>query len=135
MSNSLTPLPMGFTEYAQYDGLGLAQLVHDGEIRAEELAQMAAAAVYGLNPCLSTVIEVWQGRVEQYDREADLASLFGGVPFFIKDLGVSEQGRLQEKRAHHLARPRKVLLANQVAKRMVSAYSDHSAAERRPVFW
>ena len=81
------------------------------------------------NWCLSAVIEVWQGRVEQYDREADLASLFGGVPFFIKDLGVSEQGRLQEKRAHHLARPRKALLADQVARPIVSTYSDHSAAE------
>ena len=96
MSNSLTPLPMGFAEYAQYDGLGLAQLVHDGKIRAEELAQMAAAAVNELNPRLNAVIEVWQDRVEQYDQEANLAGPFGGVPFFIKDLGVSEQGRLQE---------------------------------------
>lgn len=89
-------LAMSLAEYSQYDGLGLAELVRSKEVTAEELARIAAAAVAETNPQLNAVIEIWRDRVEEYDAEANLDGPFGGVPFFIKDLGVSEAGRLQE---------------------------------------
>lgn len=89
-------LAMSLAEYSQHDGLALAELVRNKEVSAEELARIAAAAVAATNPKLNAVIEVWHDRVEKYDAEANLDGPFGGVPFFIKDFGVCEAGRLQE---------------------------------------
>ena len=86
----------GFDEYVARDAAGLAQLVRDREVTAEELAGMAAAAIEALNPQLNAVIEVWQDRVQHADADADLTGPLAGVPFFLKDTGSSEAGRKQE---------------------------------------
>ena len=92
----MSDLVMTFSEYADYDALGLAELVRRKEVTPEELAQLAQAAVERLNPQLNAVIEVWPDRVERCDPDADLNRPFAGVPFLLKDIGAAEKGRPQE---------------------------------------
>ena len=87
---------MELTEYAHYDGLGLAQLVRKKEITAAELARLALAGVRALNPKLNAVIETYDERIETIGNKLRLEAPFCGVPFFLKDLGASEAGRRQE---------------------------------------
>jgi amidase len=76
----------GFPEYDRYDGLGLAELVRNGEVKPSELVEEAITRIEGLNPKLNAVIH------KMYDqaREESQAELpdgpFKGVPFLLKDL-------------------------------------------------
>ena len=76
----------GFQEYGDYDGLGLAELVRDGEVSPLELVEEAISRIEGLNPQLNAVIH------KMYDpaRAAAVGDLpdgpFRGVPFLLKDL-------------------------------------------------
>lgn len=79
---------MKFEEYASYDGVGLAALVRRGEVSAAELAQIAQAAIDGLNPKINAVI----GRIAAAPPAGDAAAPFHGVPFLIKDLVMHAQG-------------------------------------------
>jgi len=78
---------MKLDEYARYDGLGLAELVRNGEVSAEELTATARQAIDKVNPTLNAVI----GRVEpRAAGEPD--ALYAGVPFLIKDLVLHAEG-------------------------------------------
>ena len=75
----------GFSDYADYDGLGLAELVRKGETTPAELLEEAIARVDRDNPRLNAV--VWK----LYDSArktaaGPLSGPFAGVPFLIKDL-------------------------------------------------
>jgi amidase len=84
---------MNLKEYAQYDALGLGELVRKGEVIAKELAELALSGVEKVNPDLNAVIEVYRDRIDDLD-ESDIADgPFKGVPFFLKDLNVLEKGR------------------------------------------
>lgn len=85
---------MKLSEYVEYDGTGLAALVNAGEVTALELTRLARQAHDEVNPRINAVIEFY----EDAETLADTgAGLFNGVPFFRKDVGASEAGRLQEK--------------------------------------
>ncbi|MFN8643846.1 MAG: amidase family protein [Candidatus Binatia bacterium] len=76
---------MPFAEYAQYDGLGLAELVARGQVTPRELADEAIARIERHNPTLNAVIR------ELYDYGRGLAAApgagpFRGVPFLLKDI-------------------------------------------------
>jgi amidase len=45
-----------FAEYDQFDGIGLAKLVRDGEINAIELCEEAIRRAEALNPKLNAII-------------------------------------------------------------------------------
>ncbi|MGI9287752.1 MAG: amidase [Pseudomonadales bacterium] len=87
---------MKLTEYAQYDGLGLAQLVRHGEISAQELAACATQAIVLLNPKLNAVIETYGERIMDADNCITPDMPFAGVPFLLKDTGATEAGKCQE---------------------------------------
>jgi amidase len=87
---------MHLTEYAQYDGLGLAELVRRREVSPGELAQLALAAVEAVNPQINAVLETYPERIEALNSKAAPSGPFGGVPFLLKDIGATEKGRLQE---------------------------------------
>ncbi len=80
---------MGFDDYSNYDGLGLADLVRKGEVSAAELAE---AAIDRHNPTLNAI--VYDARDEARRTAAgDLPDgPFRGVPFLIKDLGLHIAG-------------------------------------------
>lgn len=83
---------MNLSEYAKYDGLGLAALVEGKEVRARELAELALQAIDSLNPQLNAVTETYPERTGQ----AQITGPFTGVPFLLKDTGAAERGRRQE---------------------------------------
>jgi len=83
---------MGFPEYADHDGLGLADLVKRKAVSPSELVEAAIARIERHNPSLNAVVH------KAYDeaRAAAAGDLpdgpFRGVPFLIKDLGAQVKG-------------------------------------------
>jgi amidase len=75
---------MAFSEYASYDGLGLAELVKKGEVSSSELAEEAISRIEKHNPTINAVI------LKLYDLGREMAKApadgpFMGVPFLLKD--------------------------------------------------
>ncbi|MER9070915.1 amidase [Mesorhizobium sp. M0902] len=85
---------MRLSEYVTFDATGLASLVSAGEVTAEELTHLARRAHDKVNPRINAVIEFYEDA--ETIAGAD-GGLFDGVPFFRKDIGATEAGRLQEK--------------------------------------
>ena len=83
---------MNLAEYAELDGLGLAELVARGDVEPKELAELALQGVEAVNPHLNAVIETFPERAASLSREGLPDGLFRGVPFLIKDLGMTEEG-------------------------------------------
>ena len=81
---------MNLAEYADYDGLGLAELIRKKEVTAGDLAASALSGVQKINPQINAIIEVYQERAEKADALLLPGAPFAGVPFFLKDLGELE---------------------------------------------
>src|ERR1700744_103835 len=83
---------MGFAEYDQYDGLGLAHLVRRGDVSALELVDECIARIERHNPTLNAVV------YKAYDEARATAKgklpdgPFKGVPFLIKDINMAVAG-------------------------------------------
>ncbi len=81
-----------FPEYANYDGLGLAELVRKKEVSPAELVEAAIERIEQHNPALNAVIykmyEAARDTVKGQLREGP----FTGVPFLLKDLLGAVQG-------------------------------------------
>ncbi len=78
-------------DYAQYDGIGLAELVAKKKIKAVELLDEAISRAEALNPKLNAIV------YKDYERARDTAKgklakgAFAGVPFLLKDIfGLAE---------------------------------------------
>jgi amidase len=87
---------MNLSEYAQYDGMGLAEIVRDHHMTPVEVAELFIEAVVKVNPQINAVIEVYDDAFDIARKASGGAGPFAGVPFLRKDLGASEGGRLQE---------------------------------------
>lgn len=80
---------MRFDEYRKHDATALAALVRSGQVSAAELLELAIARTEQVNPAINAVV------LKHYDlARASLKNLkpegpFAGVPFLLKDLGVS----------------------------------------------
>ncbi|MHB8530902.1 MAG: amidase [Caulobacteraceae bacterium] len=83
---------MSFAEYAQYDGLGLASLVDRREITPSELVEAAIERVERHNGTLNAVVHKAYEEARAAAKGALPRGPFGGVPFLIKDLGVTVAG-------------------------------------------
>ena len=94
---------MILSEYAQYDGLGLAELVRNKELSPRELALLAIQGVEKVNPHINSVIEIFHDKLEGLDDIAINKGPFSGVPFLLKDLGCCEAGRKQEMGSRFMA--------------------------------
>ena len=83
---------MGFREYGEYDAVGLAALVRDGQVSAEQLLDEALSRTAEVNPKINAVVNLLEDRA----RAAIAAGLpegpFKGVPFLIKDLMTAYAG-------------------------------------------
>jgi len=90
-------LAMNWEEWANHDGLALADRVRKGDVTAAELAAQAKAAIEMTNPALSAVVEVFDDAVaDPKHNGTNLDGVFAGVPYLMKDLGPTLKGRLQE---------------------------------------
>ncbi|UCH19692.1 MAG: amidase [Deltaproteobacteria bacterium] len=83
---------MELHEYSKFDGLGLAKLLQQKEVKASELADLALTAIKQLNPEINTVV----GHIIEDSNQVDENDLpdgpFKGVPFLVKDLVVHSAG-------------------------------------------
>jgi amidase len=83
---------MAFADYANHDGLALAELVRKGEVSPAELVEAAIERIERHNPALNAVVH------KAYDEARQVAAgplpdgPFKGVPFLIKDLGAQVKG-------------------------------------------
>lgn len=83
---------MRFDEYRKQDATALAGLLAGGEVSAAELLELAIARTEQVNPTLNAVV------LKHYDLAREQLNAgrpdgpFGGVPFLLKDLGVSMVG-------------------------------------------
>ncbi len=83
---------MAIAEYADYDGLGLAQLVRTKAVTPLELVEEAIARAERLNPQINCVVFRDYDRARATARGAVPAGPFSGVPFFLKDIFGTAQG-------------------------------------------
>ncbi|RYF80665.1 MAG: amidase [Comamonadaceae bacterium] len=91
-------LAMSWDEWTSHDAVGLAERVRKGELSAAELARQAAAGAAKINPAVSAVIEVFEDVVADPLKDGlNPDGPLAGVPFFMKDLGPTLKGRLQEQ--------------------------------------
>jgi amidase len=81
-----------FEEYHEYDAVGLADLVRRREISATELVESALSAIERLNPRLNAVVRVLADAARGKASNAIPDRPFCGVPFLLKDNGVSLSG-------------------------------------------
>ncbi len=65
---------MAFTEYSEYDGLGLGELVRRGDVSAPELVEEAIARIERQNPVLNAVVH------KAYDAARRASPRHGGDP-------------------------------------------------------
>lgn len=79
---------MNLSEYASYDGLGLAELVKNKEVTPEELVDLAIQAIKELNPKLNGVNQILEEEA-LLEAKSDLPDgPFKGVPFLIKEMAL-----------------------------------------------
>lgn len=87
---------MNLSEYAKYDGLGLAELVRKKAVTPRELAERMIEGIETINPSINAVIEVYRERIDAIDQWTVPDRLFSGIPFLLKDSGATEFGKRQE---------------------------------------
>ncbi|WP_176059588.1 amidase [Paraburkholderia sp. BCC1876] len=87
---------MKLSEYISYDAVGLGHLVSRGELSPQELAETALRACESVNPQINAVIETWQPEIADVAPALARRSPLAGVPFLIKDVGVTMAGRKLE---------------------------------------
>ena len=83
---------MKLTDYAAHDALGLAALVKNGEVTAEELLACALEAAEALNGDLNAIVRSMEAEARASIADGLPAGPLKGVPFLLKDLTQSYAG-------------------------------------------
>ncbi len=83
---------MQLEEYQQYDALGLAELVRQKAVRADELLTIAIQLTEALDPEFNFMADKLYDYAQQNISRALPQNIFTGVPFLLKDLGMMLQG-------------------------------------------
>ena len=81
-----------FKDYANYDALGLAQLIKNKELSASELLDTAIAQAEQENPAINAIITKLYDYGHQQIKQGLPEGPFSGVPFLLKDLLGSLEG-------------------------------------------
>ena len=76
---------MNLSEYLQYDGLGLAELVANKEVSSSELLNLALQRANHTNPKLNAIIIPMHDYAQKRTQQ-ELTGPFAGVPFFSERL-------------------------------------------------
>ncbi len=80
---------LSFREYADFDALGLAELIARKQITSTELVEAAIERAERHNPTLNALVYEMYGAAREAAREADRngsSAPFHGVPFLLKDI-------------------------------------------------
>ena len=81
-------------ELIEYDALGLAEMIRDGEIKSSELVEITIERIERINPKVNAVIHKMydeaREKAQKWDNDVRSGkrtdAIFGGVPFLLKDL-------------------------------------------------
>ena len=84
----------GFSEFHRYDGVSLAQLVHQREVSPEDLLEAAIACVESRNPVVNAVVSRLYDEARAAIKAGLPAGPFTGVPYLLKDLGALYRGAI-----------------------------------------
>jgi amidase len=79
-------------EYIELDAMGLAALVHRGEVTPQELTEAAIERIEALNARLNAVVERDYGGARAAACAVDLTAPLAGVPFLAKDMNIEVAG-------------------------------------------
>jgi amidase len=79
-------------EYSEYDAVGLAGLVHRGEVTPEALTRAAIRKIDSLNEVLNAVVERCDGDALAASSSIDTRAPLAGVPFLAKDMYIEVAG-------------------------------------------
>ena len=85
---------MKFEEYAQYDAVGLAELVAKKDVTASELLDTAIARMDAVNPAVNAVVRNLEAEARQTIKDGVPDGSLAGVPFLLKDIGATMKGVL-----------------------------------------
>lgn len=83
---------MNEQDYLDHDAVGLGEAVRKGEASATELVDIAIARAERLNPKLNAIVYEDYENARKVAKSAGREGLFAGVPFLVKDLGMSVAG-------------------------------------------
>ncbi|MFB6274626.1 MAG: hypothetical protein ABEI32_00560, partial [Halothece sp.] len=81
-----------FSEYHQFDGLGLAELVKTKQVTPTELLDAAIAHIEAYNPTINAVIYKMYEQARIGLNQGVPEGSFQGVPFLLKDLKLMYAG-------------------------------------------
>lgn len=84
---------MRLNEYADHDGVGLAELVRSKKVTAKELGRVALDAIRLLEPEISALVDVFDEEVDALSQDTQPEGVFGGVPMLIKDCLLMMEGK------------------------------------------
>ena len=96
VSGHRTPPALSWHEWTKHDALALAELVRSGELSAMQVAEQTEHAVDLVNPLLNAVVEFYHDRLLPGASDDLPRGVFHGVPYFFKDVGAVEKGRVAE---------------------------------------
>jgi amidase len=80
------------SDYAALDGMGLAQLVHRGDVTAVELLEAAIERIETINGRLNAVVERADASARVASANVDRQLPLAGVPFLAKDMNIDVAG-------------------------------------------
>lgn len=84
---------MELHDYVSYDAVGLADLIAKGEVTADEVVNAGHRAVERVNSSINAVVETWPDEAPSSLKGQKSGERFAGVPFLVKDLGITRAGR------------------------------------------
>src|SRR5207248_9562722 len=79
---------MQFSEYIEYDAVGLAHLIKSGQVSAQEVQQLARQAILAVNPTLNALV----GDLFEESLPSSTTGPLARVPFAITDLVLHAAG-------------------------------------------
>lgn len=81
-----------FEEYRQYDGLGLAELVRNGDVSPQAILDIAIQRAQQVNPAINAIITPLYDHARKQIEAGLPEGPFHGVPFLLKDLLCALEG-------------------------------------------
>lgn len=79
-------------EFAEYDGLGLAALVRQGDLTPKELVNAALSRISRLNPQINAVVVSMAEDALNAANQVDRSAPFARIPFLLKDFAAQTKG-------------------------------------------
>ena len=83
---------MIFNDYADFDGIGLANLIRQGTLSPEDLIETALDNISELNPHINCVVQKLPANAKKELKKAKPGAPFYGVPFLVKEFGMHFKG-------------------------------------------